>query len=386
VSARRPGLPALLFAVALLDCGCKDYRGSVRDYETKKAIPDATIFHGGQAVRSDKAGEFVLGRVDLAQPVLIKAAGYRCLRLGVPEKGALTAELEPFETRGVYLSYDALGRPEVRARVMSWLASKRLDTLVIDIKDERGRMTFYNSAPRAGQMGAFGAVKFDDIATFVKDLHQKGVCVVGRISVFRDSALAEHNPEWTVKCKRRSSMFWLDPFREEVRNYNLIIAKEAAAHGFDEIQFDHVRFPEEREAPEARYSRRDTPGNRSNAIARFWREAQRQLASSNVYLSVGTASIGSLSAVGSDASAGPDYFAPQFGSGQGWAGGAGSAGGSRISLRPYIPCGSGMADQGLQAAVAACRAGGTSGWVLWDPDGKYDVSRDLIGTLGARDE
>jgi hypothetical protein len=376
----------LLLAAALFACGCKEYHGSVRDYETKKAIADATIVHAGQTVRSDKAGEFVLRRVDRAQPVLLKAPGYLCLKTNLPENGALRAELEPFEARGVYLSYNALGKPEVRARVMSWLGSKRLNTLVVDIKDERGRMTFYNGAPRAGQMGAFGAVKFEDIAAFIGDMHRQGVYVVGRMSVFKDSVLAEHNQAWTVKAKGRPNMFWLDPFRKEVWNYDLAIAKEAAGDGFDQIQFDNVRFPEAWEVPEASYSRRDSPGNRNSAIAGFWKEARRQLAPFNVCLSQGGPSAGSTSPPGDDASALPDYFAPQPGAGRGRTGPTGSAGGGARALRPYIPCGSAIADHNLQAAVAACRTAGASGWVLCDASGNYDVPRDLIGALGAKDE
>ena len=175
MNVRGQGLLALLLVVALVACGCKEYRGSVRDYETKKAIAEATILHAGQTVRSDETGEFVLARVDRSQPVLLKAPGYRCLKLKLPETGVLRAELEPFEARGVYLSYNTLGKPEVRARVMSWLGSNRLNTVVVDIKDERGRMTFYNGAPRAGQMGAFGAVKFEDIAAFIGDIDRKSV-------------------------------------------------------------------------------------------------------------------------------------------------------------------------------------------------------------------
>jgi len=378
--------PVLLLAVALAAGGCKEYRGSVRDYETKKAIPEAAILHAGQSVRSDHAGEFVLRRVDRAQPVILKGAGYRCLRMNLPEKGELKAELEPFEARGVYLSYNSLGKPEVRARVMSWLGTKRLNTLVVDIKDERGRMTFYNGAPRAGQMGAFGTVKINDIAGFLSDLHQKGIYVVGRMSVFKDSVLAEHNPAWTVKAKGHSNLFWLDPFCKEVWDYDLTIAKEAAGDGFDEIQFDNVRFPEAWEVPEPRYRRRDTPANRSSAITGFWREAQRQLASFNVCLSLGGPSAGAPGPAWDDASARPDYLAPPPGTWSGWANAAGDKRGPAKAFRPYVPCGTVLADYNLQAAVASCRAAGASGWVLCDPGGNYDLSRDLIDALGEKND
>ena len=235
-------------------------------------------------------------------------------------------------------------------------------------------------------MGAFSAVKFEDIAAFIGDMHRQGVYLVGRMSVFKDSILAEHNQAWTVKSKSRPNMFWLDPFRKEVWNYDLTIAREAAGDGFDEIQFDNVRFPEAWEVPEAKYSRGDSPGNRSSAITGFWKEARWQLAPFNVCLSQGGPYAGSPTPAGGDASALPDYLASQPSAGRVNAGPTGSVGGGARALRPYIPCGSALADHNLQAAVAACRAASASGWVLWDGGGNYDIPRDLINAVGEKDE
>lgn len=164
------------------------------------------------------------------------------------------------------------------------------------------------------------------------------------------------------------------------------IAKEAAGHGFDELQFDNVRFPERGEVPEASYSRRDTPGNRTSAITGFWQEVHRQLAPFNVCLSRGGPAAGAPACTPDDPLALPDYLSPMPGSGRGWTGAAGDKGDPAKMLRAYIPCGSAPANQTLQTAVAACRAAGASGWVLCDPDGNYDLSRGSLNALVPKDE
>ena len=193
--------------------------------------------------------------------MLIKAAGFRPKQCAVPEEKRPRLELEPLETRGLYLSYAALGQPETRSQALGLLDGDRLNTLAVDIKDRQGRMTFYNGAPSAGQVGAFGAVKFDDIQAFLKEMHRKHIYVVGRIAVFKDPLLAKHNPEWAVRAGGRPNNFWLDPYRKEVWTYNLSVVKEAASMGFDEIELDCVWFPGEGELRDAKYSRHDSPGN-----------------------------------------------------------------------------------------------------------------------------
>ena len=287
----RPGrwLRAIVAGAGVVMAGCRapEWSGTVLDAEIHRPIGHATVCHNGRAVRTDARGQFVLPQPDRTKPVFVRAPGYRPLAVPLSGGPPLVVRLERFEVRGIYLSHKALGDPETRARVLGWVDGQRFNTLVVDLKDEHGRMSFYNSAPEAGRMGAFGSVRFDDIQLFLRDLRRKHIYVVGRISVFQDALLAKHKPQWRPKTEGRPNLFWLDPFRKEVWHYNLAVAQAAAVASFDEILFDQVRFPGAGELPGARWAGRNTEANRQRCLKNFLDRACAELQPYNVLVWVG---------------------------------------------------------------------------------------------------
>ena len=378
---------------AFLVSGCSpEQSGSVVSYETKRPISNAKILHAGKIIRTDARGEFALGKFDKTQPVLIKAAGFRPKQCAVPEEKRPRLELEPLETRGLYLSYAALGQPETRSQALGLLDGERLNTLAIDIKDRQGRMTFYNGAPCAGQVGAFGAVKFDDIQAFLKEMHRKHIYVVGRIAVFKDPLLAKHNPEWAVRAGGRPNSFWLDPYRKEVWTYNLSVVKEAASMGFDEIELDCVWFPGEGELRDAKYSRHDSPGNRTGAIARFLSEASQTLAPYNVCLSLSPSMVPRWEGGRSGRGLGPlaqstDYLGASMRNLGDLARVKTATAAEARQWRAYIECAANSPKEPfptldeIKAMVTACRAAGLGGWILSDARGQYNLTKEFIRDL-----
>jgi hypothetical protein len=383
---------AFLFLATLFLVGCEDRRGSVVSHANLRSVTNATIFHAGKVVRTDSSGGFVLKCFDKAQPLLVKAAGFRPARFTMGAERTCRVELEPFEARGLYLPYAVLGLPEVRARALQLLDGERLNALVVDIKDERGRMTFFNGAPCAGQAGAFGAVKFDDIEGFLKEMHQRRIYVAGRIVAFKDPLLAKFKPAWAARSKGRPSSVWVDPFRTEVQAYNIKIAKEAATVGFDEVLFDYARFPEARELPEGEYSRRDSAGARADAIQRFVAQAEKELRPFNACLALGIdpVAIQSRARAAQPEWATPeavDYLLALVPDGQDLAGVMGAVVSEPRRFRACLawkgrqPNEATMSFQNLQAAVQKGRIAGTGGWVLCDPAGQFDYSSEMIHAL-----
>jgi hypothetical protein len=379
--------------VTLLASGCRPApSASVVSYETKLPIANATILHAGETARTDARGEFVFKHLEPAQPLLVRAAGFWPKKCDLPAAKLPRLELEPLELRGLYLSYAALGMPETRARALQLLDGTRLNTLVVDIKDRQGRMTFYNGAPNAGQIGAFGAVKFDDIQNFLKQMHQKHIYVVGRIAIFRDPLYGKQNPEWTVHAGGKPNLFLPDPYRKEVRDYNLAIIKEAASVGFDELELDCVWFPAERELPNAEYSRHNSAGNRMEAIESFLAQAGEILAPRNVCLGLAPGTAARWEGQRSGKGLEPLTRSAQYLS----AGvrdlrdvsllGTGTADDAR-QWRAYLECGGttprepAARPEEIKQIVKACRAAHLSGWILSDARNQYSLSPDLIREL-----
>ena len=127
-----------------------------------------------------------------------------------------------------------------------------------------------------------------DLRGLVTSLKEKGIYTIARIVVFKDNHLALAKMALAVKTsggavwRDHETLAWVDPSRNEVWDYNIAIAEEAAGAGFDEIQFDYVRFPDSRGL---QFSVSNTEENRTKAINGFLTEARQRLARYNVFVS-----------------------------------------------------------------------------------------------------
>ena len=104
---------------------------------------------------------------------------------------------------------------------------------------------------------------------------ERGIYTIARIVTFKDRVLAEGKPEWAVHTQSGAlyldgeNLPWGDPFLTEVWDYNIGIALEAIDKGFDEVQFDYLRFPSEGRVSDRVYSQEATFETRTAAMAGF---------------------------------------------------------------------------------------------------------------------
>lgn len=262
--------------------------GQVIDAETKNPIAGASIHSGPDEVRADADGRF---RLDAAAfPLIVKAPGYerRILEAGA---SPLTVSLHPKVVKAAYLTYFGIGDRGIRGRVFELLNRTELNGVVIDVKGDRGWMPYRTRVPLALEAGAQGPVIIKDFDRMLAELKARGVYTIARIVVFKDNVLAHYRPEWAVIDTRtgrpwldNERLAWMDPFREEVWDYAIAVAREAAEKGFDEIQFDYVRFPTDGRLSAARYSRPNTRETRLPTIVDFLARARKELAPTGVFL------------------------------------------------------------------------------------------------------
>ncbi|OQX56180.1 MAG: hypothetical protein B5M53_02845 [Candidatus Cloacimonas sp. 4484_209] len=151
--------------------------------------------------------------------------------------------------KGIYINkYIAGNRPYMISLQRKF--GYTINTLVIDIKDSHGTLSYRSKLKLVKQVGAQGT-SIKNLKNFVKRLKANGYYLIGRIAVFRDPVFAQHkNNKFGVKIKGTEKLFkdengfiWVDPFSKDAWKYNIAIAEEAAKAGFDEIQFDYTRFP-----------------------------------------------------------------------------------------------------------------------------------------------
>ncbi|MGB2983037.1 MAG: putative glycoside hydrolase [Candidatus Bipolaricaulia bacterium] len=161
---------------------------------------------------------------------------------------------------GVYLTSHALAIPEVVRGFLEAREAGKLDALVINVKNMHGEVTYATEIPLARRIGA--AAERIDFTLLLPELQRRGFYLIARQVVFFDPLLAAH-------LGRTED--WIPADDETATAYNLAIAEEVATFGFDEIQFDYIRFEDDGEllaAYEERYE----------AVENFLAEASRRLA------------------------------------------------------------------------------------------------------------
>jgi hypothetical protein len=219
----------------------------------------------------------------LVQRSGVKATGETRSALTRTARGRERAALRlpvPSEIRGVHMT---MGLASIKGKLGEFLALERygLNTLELDIKDEEGTVAFSpRVAPAAGPIGSAGG--FYDPALVARTAHAAGVYLIGRVVTFQDPLLAMRRPGLAVRRADGSrwltsaGLAWVNPYDQRVWRYDVAIAKAAAKAGFDEIQFDYVRFPSDGDVAAAVYPNARGE-SRSSAIDRFLRYARAQL-------------------------------------------------------------------------------------------------------------
>jgi hypothetical protein len=206
-------------------------------------------------------------------------------QLGRP---AIELRLQPFHAKALYLTVYGVGSKVLRNNALSLLAETELNALVIDMKGDRGLIPYRSAIPLASAIGAQKIRTVDDIKGLVRSLKERGIYTIARIVVFKDNLLGTARPDLAVKTvngevwRDREHLIWMDASRKEVWEYNIQIAIEAAQNGFDEIQFDYLRFPDHKGL---KFAVPNTEENRVGSIMGFLTEARNRLQPYNVFLS-----------------------------------------------------------------------------------------------------
>jgi len=149
------------------------------------------------------------------------------------------------KAKGLYLTATSAGS---RLDHYIDLANKtEINSYVIDYKNDYGNVCNDSKVPLAKEVGAID--KRYNAAEVTKKLHDNNIYAIARIVCFKDPILSKNKPELAIKDKDgglyiHNKMTWVNPFNKQSWQYSIDLAKEALALGFDEVQFDYIRFPD----------------------------------------------------------------------------------------------------------------------------------------------
>ena len=263
--------------------------GRVLDAE-RKPLAGASIVVRGVEIRTDAEGAFKAERVPPDATLLVKLPGFEKTYVA-PTRGPVEVVLKPQAIKAAYLTYYGVGDRGIRGRVLDLASRTELNAVVIDVKGDRGWILYQTEVPQALAAGAQGPATLRDFDGLMADLKARGIYTIARIVTFKDNILANARPDLAVIDTRtgkpwidNEKLAWVDPFQEEVWAYNIAIGQEAIRRGFDEVQFDYVRFPTDGKLNAARYAKPNSRETRLPAIAAFLAKARTELGASGAFV------------------------------------------------------------------------------------------------------
>lgn len=195
----------------------------------------------------------------------------------------------PVVAKGIYISAGTAGSDRMNS-LINMTETTEINALVIDVKGDTGKISYQMDSPLAKEIGAVTNT-VSDMSALVNKLKSKNIYLIARIVAFKDPYLAEKRHDLAIKNKD-GSLFrdnngecWVNPYNQEVWDYLVELATQAAAIGFDEIQFDYIRFSTGKGIMDADFGELAKTKSKEDIITEFTKYAYQKIKSVGVYLS-----------------------------------------------------------------------------------------------------
>ncbi|MEK7538937.1 MAG: putative glycoside hydrolase [Patescibacteria group bacterium] len=316
----------------------------------------------------------------------------------------------PEPLKAVYMSACYASAPSLRAKLVHLIETTELNAVMIDVKDYSGTIAYRSVVPKLVQEKVAGC-RVADMQAFVATLHEKGIYVIARVTVFQDPLYTHAHPELAVKRKSdggiwkdRKGLSFIDVSAKPYWEYVSALAQDAYAIGFDEINFDYIRFPSDGNMKDIAYPWTATT-TKSVALEKFFAYLEEEVKPSGAVISADL--FGMTTTNTDDLNIGqvlepalrhfdyvapmvyPSHYPPNF---NGWANPnehvygvikysmdkavarAKVASTTPLKLRPWLQDFDYGGDYGaveVRAQIQATYDSGLTSWMLWDPNNRY---------------
>lgn len=203
----------------------------------------------------------------------------------------------PKMVKAVYLTGWSAGLESRVQYVIDLARTTDINAVVVDVKDFSGYITYDTDVPEVETYNA-ERIAISDIDGLLKRFHDEEIYVIARVTVFQDPILAVRRPDLAVHSNARLALLapiasdpsaaslwtdrkglaWIDPASQEAWEYIVAIAKDATSRGFDEINFDYIRFPSDGDLQDMKFLSWDsTASNKRDVIRSFFEYLRQQL-------------------------------------------------------------------------------------------------------------
>jgi hypothetical protein len=197
---------------------------------------------------------------------------------------------------GIYVP-GTLANPRHLPRFLKYIKENNLDSIIVDLKDDYGKLTYDTDLELAHAMG--GVNRMIDMEYLVDWCKENNIYLIARLVIFKDKVLFSYNnwrytlldsrtgrpwafyrtytDEETGEEKLYQSEYWVDPYSEFVWDYNIRIAEELQSLGVDEIQYDYIRFPSDGDVEYIVSRYRRAGMDRVDALASFLKKSKEKI-------------------------------------------------------------------------------------------------------------
>lgn len=235
--------------------------------------------------------------------VTLENAATTSIKFSVPEqnkdvavasptpKTSLPADIEPQQplpnpppnVKAVYATGWSAGAPKKVNYFIDLIKNTELTAIVIDIKDFSGYILYDTDYKPVKEYRAV-EIRIPKINSLIKKLHDENIYVIGRLAVFQDPRLAKARPDLAITSSSTKAVWldnkglaWIDPAAREAWDYNIGIARDALDRGFDEINFDYIRFPSDGNLTDLSYPLWNQKTSRRKIMSEFFQYLRREL-------------------------------------------------------------------------------------------------------------
>lgn len=238
----RCGVLAAVLAAGLCLSGCQG-----KNVETMAAFAEKEGTEDGTGAADSVDGEFGMSNESEAETTVDgDTAANPGASTGSVEDAATVKELNRVKVKGIYVSGPMAGTAGMD-NLIALVDRTELNALVIDVKNDDGYLTCELDVPLVEQIGSEKHY-IKDLPALVQTCKEKNIYLIARVVAFKDPILAEKMPEWSLHnsdgsvFRDKSGLAWVNPYRKEVWEYLASVGEAAIKAGFDEVQYDYVRF------------------------------------------------------------------------------------------------------------------------------------------------
>jgi len=326
----------------------------------------------------------------------------------------------PRPLKGIYMTSWVASTLDWREQIIKMIDKTEINALVVDVKDYTGNISFLVDNEELKKVEA-DLNRIRNVREFVNDLHHRNIYIIARIAVFQDPYFVKIHPELAVQSKAHAApwkdkkgLTWIDVCARDYWDYTIAVAKESVSQGFDEINFDYIRFPSDGVIDDMTFIHCPSSESKADSLENFFRYLKENMKDAGVPISADLFGLTTTADNGNDLNIGQiieraaphfDYIAPMvypshyprgfdgyknpadhpyeiiFEAMQSAGQKLEAVGISKNKLRPWLQdfdLGADYNADMVRAQKKAVYDAGLTSWLMWDPrveytEGAYDV-------------